>query len=43
MTKTDRTRKRTILVAVDIAKSHNEILIESAMLVRRCHFKSRSC
>jgi hypothetical protein len=32
MTKIDTTRKRTLRVAVDVAKSHNEVLIESAGL-----------
>jgi len=39
MTKAESTRKRTILVAVDIAKNHNEVLIESAAPVRRRHFR----
>jgi transposase len=39
MTKAESTRKRTILVAVDIAKSHNEVLIESAAPARRRHFR----
>jgi len=39
MTKIDTTRKRTLLVAVDVAKSHNEVLIESARPAGHRHFR----
>lgn len=38
MTKTDTTRKRALLVAVEIAKSHNEVLIESTKPAAHRHF-----
>ena len=39
MTKIDTTRKRTLRVAVDVAKSHNEVLIESASPAGHRHFR----
>ena len=39
MTKTDSTPGSATLVAVDVAKSHNEVLIEPALSARRRHFR----